>query len=106
MQVKWGAWQRRNRFGGEFQLSGHSGEAFNTKYRKELEEHLALKYMGSIRGILERASARETTVRVAAGALARQLLSAFQIDVIGYVVELELEGGVAASVKTRPTCNT
>ncbi len=39
MQVKWGAWQRRNRFGGEFQLSGHSGEAFNTKYRKELEEH-------------------------------------------------------------------
>ncbi|QDU29207.1 Chorismate synthase [Anatilimnocola aggregata] len=51
----------------------------------------AIKYMGSIRGILERASARETTVRVAAGALARQLLSAFQIDVIGYVVEL---GGI------------
>lgn len=51
----------------------------------------SIKYMGSIRGILERASARETTVRVAAGALARQLLSAFQIDVIGYVVEL---GGI------------
>jgi chorismate synthase len=48
----------------------------------------SIKYMGSIRGILERASARETTVRVAAGALARQLLAAFQIDVIGYVVEL------------------
>jgi len=51
----------------------------------------AIKYMGSIRGILERASARETTVRVAAGALARQLLSAFNIEVIGYVVEL---GGI------------
>jgi chorismate synthase len=51
----------------------------------------SIKYMGSIRGILERASARETTVRVAAGALARQLLSAFQIEVIGYVVEL---GGI------------
>lgn len=51
----------------------------------------AIKYMGSIRGILERASARETTVRVAAGALARQLLAAFQIHVIGYVVEL---GGI------------
>ncbi|RIK72440.1 MAG: chorismate synthase, partial [Planctomycetota bacterium] len=51
----------------------------------------AVKYLGSIRGILERASARETTVRVAAGALARQLLSAFGIEVLGYVVEL---GGV------------
>jgi chorismate synthase len=52
----------------------------------------AIKYLGSIRGVLERASARETTVRVAAGALARQLLSAFGIEVLGYVVEL---GGVA-----------
>lgn len=51
----------------------------------------AIKYLGSIRGVLERASARETTVRVAAGALARQLLSAFGIEVLGYVVEL---GGI------------
>jgi chorismate synthase len=51
----------------------------------------AMKYLGPIRGILERASARETTVRVAAGAVARQLLSNFGIDVIGYVVEL---GGI------------
>ena len=35
----------------------------------------AIKYLGSIRGTLERASARETTVRVAAGALAAQLLA-------------------------------
>lgn len=48
----------------------------------------AIKYLGSIRGVLERASARETTVRVAAGALARQLLAVFGIQVLGYVVEL------------------
>lgn len=52
----------------------------------------AIKYLGSIRGILERASARETTVRVAAGALAKQLLKEFGIEAFGYVVEL---GGVA-----------
>lgn len=55
----------------------------------------AVKYLGGIRPILERASARETTVRVAAGALARQLLSAFGIEVVGYVVEL---GGVPIPV--------
>lgn len=48
----------------------------------------AIKYLGSIRGVLERASARETAVRVAAGALAKQLLSEFGITVFGYVVEL------------------
>ena len=48
----------------------------------------AIKYLSSVRGVLERASARETTVRVAAGALARLLLSEFGITPIGYVVEL------------------
>jgi chorismate synthase len=51
----------------------------------------AIKYLGSIRAVLERASARETTVRVAAGALAKQLLREFGITAFGYVVEL---GGV------------
>ena len=51
----------------------------------------AMKYLGSVRAVLERASARETTVRVAAGALAKQLLAEFGIAVLGYVVEL---GGV------------
>ena len=47
-----------------------------------------IKYLGSIRGVLERASARETTVRVAAGALAKQLLTPFGINVFGYVVQV------------------
>ncbi|WP_425397564.1 chorismate synthase [Aeoliella sp.] len=48
----------------------------------------SMKYLGSIRGILERSSARETAVRVAAGALAKQLLGAFGITALGYVTEL------------------
>lgn len=59
----------------------------------------AMKYLGSIRGILERASARETTVRVAAGALAKQLLAQFGIDVLGYVVQLE-------QIETKPRTGT
>jgi chorismate synthase len=48
----------------------------------------AIKFLGPIRGILERASARETAARVAAGALAKQLLKPFGIVAFGYVVEL------------------
>ncbi len=57
----------------------------------------AIKHLGSIRGVLERASARETAVRVAAGALARQLLRHFQIETIGYVIEI---GGLAVETPT------
>ncbi len=46
------------------------------------------------RDILERASARETTARVAAGALARRLLDEFGVEIGSHVVSL---GGVLAS---------
>lgn len=46
------------------------------------------------RDILERASARETVARVAAGALARRLLDEFGVDVGSHVVSL---GGVRAT---------
>jgi len=48
----------------------------------------AVKHLGGVRSVLERASARETAARVAAGALARQLLAVFGIDVAGWVVSL------------------
>ena len=48
----------------------------------------SIKYLSSVRAILERASARETTTRVAAGALAKQLLTPFGITVFGYVIEV------------------
>jgi chorismate synthase len=56
----------------------------------------SIKYLGSIRGILERASARETAVRVAAGAVAKQLLREFGITAFGYVAEL---GGIQIEPK-------
>ena len=52
----------------------------------------AIKHLGGVRAVLERASARETAARVAVGGLARQLLAAFGIEVGGWVTEL---GGVA-----------
>ncbi len=45
----------------------------------------SLKYEQPIRPILERASARETAARVAAGALCRQLLEIFGVIIIGFV---------------------
>jgi chorismate synthase len=61
----------------------------------------AIKYLGSIRGVLERSSARETAVRVAAGALARLLLRELGIETIGYVVELgEMKVGSADATKS------
>ncbi|MAV36111.1 MAG: chorismate synthase [Planctomycetaceae bacterium] len=56
----------------------------------------ALKFLGPIRSVLERASARETAVRVAAGALAKQLLAPFDIRCLGYVVEL---GGLSINAR-------
>jgi chorismate synthase len=52
----------------------------------------ALKYgLDDIRDVLERASARETAARVATGAIARQLLSHFGIEVLSHVTMI---GGV------------
>ena len=48
----------------------------------------SIKYLTSVRAILERASARETAARVAAGALANQLLAEFGITAFGYVVQV------------------
>src|SRR5580693_3255830 len=53
----------------------------------------AINYQTGIRQVLERASARETALRVAVGALARLLLKELGITVFGYVREL---GGIAA----------
>lgn len=51
-----------------------------------------LKYdVRDLRNILERASARETTARVACGALAKQLLTVFGVEVRSHVIQL---GGI------------
>ncbi|MBM7622743.1 chorismate synthase [Sporohalobacter salinus] len=56
---------------------GHADLAGSLKYDQE-----------DIRNILERASARETTGRVAVGAVAKKLLQEFGIKVISHVVQL------------------
>src|SRR5690625_5257825 len=49
----------------------------------------ALKYgHRDMRNVLERSSARETTARVAAGAVAKILLKQLDIEVVGYVKEI------------------
>ncbi len=54
----------------------------------------AIKYgHRDMRNVLERSSARETTVRVAAGAVAKTLLKQLGIEVCGYVKEI---GGICA----------
>jgi chorismate synthase len=53
----------------------------------------AISYQTGIRQVLERASARETALRVAAGAVCKLLLRAIGIEVFGYVREI---GGIAA----------
>jgi chorismate synthase len=58
----------------------------------------ALKYgHRDMRNVLERSSARETTVRVAAGAVAKKLLSLLGIEMASHVVEI---GGVKAESKS------
>lgn len=54
----------------------------------------AIKYgHRDMRNVLERSSARETTVRVAAGAVAKKLLKELGIEVVGYVKTI---GGIDA----------
>jgi len=54
----------------------------------------AIKYgHKDVRNVLEKASARETAIRVAIGAIAKALLSHFDMRVISYTTEI---GGVAA----------
>lgn len=60
----------------------------------------AIKYgHDDLRMVAERASARETAMRVACGALARQLLAQFDIVVGSHVLEI---GGVCAVVPSLP----
>ena len=52
------------------------------------------------RDVLERASARETAARVAAGAVAKKLLSLLGVDILSHIVQM---GSVRATTGARPT---
>lgn len=64
----------------------------------------ALKYdLEDVRDVLERASARETTMRVAVGAVARALLAALEIDLTSHVTAI---GDVEAATSAAETPRT
>ncbi|MCK5235680.1 MAG: chorismate synthase [Deltaproteobacteria bacterium] len=59
-----------------------------------------LKYgFKDARNVLERSSARETAARVAVGAVAKQLIKAFDIDVYSWVTNI---GGVGCKIPDKP----
>ncbi|HVS18610.1 MAG TPA: chorismate synthase, partial [Planctomycetota bacterium] len=58
------------------------------------------------RAVMERASARETAARTALGAVARQVLAPFGVDVFAHVVELggeRVDGAALERARTLPT---
>ncbi len=67
---------------------GHADLAGGQKYQTR-----------DLRNILERASARETAARVAAGAVAKQLLAQFDIQIRSHVIRL---GAITASPMLKP----
>ena len=73
----------------EIPRPGHADYAGGVKYRT----------LHDMRNILERASARETTMRVAVGAVARRLLEECGVYIGSHVVSI---GGVSSSVSELP----
>ncbi|EIJ78679.1 chorismate synthase [Bacillus methanolicus PB1] len=95
--VKNDDWQHWTKIMGQEPLSDHE-EEIKRKISRPRPGHADLnggiKYgHRDMRNVLERSSARETTVRVAAGAVAKKLLSLLGIEVASHVIEI---GGIKA----------
>ncbi|MET3504449.1 chorismate synthase [Halalkalibacter oceani] len=91
-------WTHWTKIMGAEPLSGEEEKEVKRKITRPRPGHAdlngAIKYgHRDMRNVLERSSARETTVRVAAGAVAKKILAAFDIEVGGHVLEI---GGVKA----------
>ncbi len=67
----------------------------------DLPGGLKYNFQGDLRPVLERASARETAARVAAGAVGKALLSELGIAVLGHVTKI---GGVENAAPYPPLC--
>src|SRR3972149_481522 len=83
----WENWKNRPREKNTIPRPGHADLAGLLKYG-----------LDDIQSVIERASARETAMRVAIGSAAKQFLQNFGIELAGHVIEI---GGVSLSVKTR-----
>lgn len=92
-------WKHWTKIMGSEGLTEEAAEEIKRKITRPRPGHADLnggiKYgHRDLRNVLERSSARETTVRVAAGAVAKKLLSLLGIEVASHVVEI---GGIKAN---------
>ena len=92
-------WKHWTKIMGSDAISEEESEEIKRKITRPRPGHADLnggiKYgHRDLRNVLERSSARETTVRVAAGAVAKKLLSLLGIEVASHVLEI---GGVKAN---------
>jgi chorismate synthase len=93
-------WENWKKLMSVYPLEKGESEQFNRPRPGHADLTGALKYnQTDIRNIIERSSARETTSRVAAGAVVKRFLSEFGIQVMSYVLEV---GSVKAEVPDLP----
>jgi chorismate synthase len=94
-------WKRSDKWHAEMSAAPGRTETPLTKPRPGHADLAGMQKYGfdDARDVLERASARETAARVAAGAIAKQLLSHIGVAIVSHVVQL---GAAIASPECRP----
>jgi chorismate synthase len=97
-------WKRSDKWHEEMSTAPGATKAPLTQPRPGHADLAGMQKYGfdDARDVLERASARETAARVAAGAIAKQLLARIGISVISHVVQL---GTATAAPERRPEPN-
>jgi chorismate synthase len=101
-------WKHWTKIMGQEPIELNEGEDVKRKITRPRPGHADLnggiKYgHRDLRNVLERSSARETTVRVAAGSVAKKLLSLLGIEVASHVVEI---GGIKSEVQKYESINS
>jgi chorismate synthase len=101
IEIKNTEWFRSDKWHAEMDPAPGRTEAPLTQVRPGHADLAGMQKYGftDARDVLERASARETAARVAAGALAKLLLAEFGVHVLSHVVQM----GRATSQDARPT---
>jgi chorismate synthase len=96
-------WQRSDKWHEEMSPDpGHETKARLTEPRPGHADLAGMQKYGhrDARNVLERASARETAARVAAGAAAKQLLRQLDVEILSHTIQM---GTARAKVDHRPT---
>jgi chorismate synthase len=104
IEIKNTEWHRSDRWHAEMSPApGHTEEPL-TQVRPGHADLAGMQKYGftDARDVLERASARETAARVAAGALAKKLLSYLGVDVMSHVVQMGTAKVPAGSARPTP----